>query len=84
MHTIAQTLFGRHEEHFRRRVTNEQWKTAIDQYRPYLSINDAFKTLKYKSEKFELLTYSATTALINNKIPLAASNLKNHLKPEDI
>ena len=44
----------------------------------------SFKTLKYKSEKFELLTYSATTALINNKIPLAASNLKNHLKPEDI
>ena len=45
---------------------------------------NSFKTLKYKSEKFELLTYSATTALINNKIPLAASNLKNHLKPEDI
>ena len=47
-------------------------------------ISNTLQTLKYKSEKFELLTYSATTALINNKIPLAASNLKNHLKPEDI
>ncbi len=27
------------------------WKTAIDQYRPYLSLNDAFKTLKYIIEK---------------------------------
>jgi len=27
------------------------WKTAIDQYRPYLSLDDAFKTLKYIIEK---------------------------------
>jgi len=27
------------------------WKTAMDQYRPYLSLDDAFTTLKYIIEK---------------------------------
>ena len=40
--------------------------------------------LKYKLDKLELLTYKAITALIKSNIPLAASNLKNHLKPDEI
>tara|TARA_B100001123_G_scaffold99278_1_gene114596 strand:+ start:805 stop:1065 length:261 start_codon:yes stop_codon:yes gene_type:complete len=41
------------------------------------------KVVKYKVEKFELLIMSAITAENSNTKPLAASNLKNHLKGDD-
>ena len=40
----------------------------------------SFKVEKYKSEKFELLIINAKVAANNKTSPLAASNLKNHLK----
>ena len=39
---------------------------------------------KYKSDKFELLIIKATTAANKSTNPLAASNLKNHLKGFEI
>jgi len=41
------------------------------------------KVSKYNNDKEELLIIRATIALINKINPLAASNLKNHLKGED-
>ena len=62
-----------------------QWSTLSFRPKSFIPINKySFKTLKYKSEKFELLIYKAIIALIRSKIPLAASNLKNHLKPDVI
>ena len=50
-----------------------------------MPINKYFYNVsKYTLEYTELLTKSATIALINNKIPLEASNLKNHLNAEEI
>ena len=43
-----------------------------------------FKVEKYKSDKFELLMIRAIIAANNNTNPLAASNLKNHLKGFEI
>ena len=39
---------------------------------------------KYKFDKFELLTNNAIIAANNKTKPLAASNLKNHLKDFDM
>ena len=43
-----------------------------------------FRVSKYKYESCELLIISAIIALINRIRPLAASNLKNHLKGDVI
>jgi hypothetical protein len=43
-----------------------------------------FNVEKYKSAKFELLINKAMIAANNKTNPLAASNLKNHLKGFDI
>jgi len=43
-----------------------------------------FKVAKYKSASPELLINNAIIAANNNTNPLAASNLKNHLKGLDI
>ena len=43
-----------------------------------------FKVEKYNSAKLELLIIKAIIAANNNTRPLAASNLKNHLKGLDI
>ena len=43
-----------------------------------------FKVEKYKLDKFELLTTNAIIAANNRTRPLAASNLKNHLKGLEI
>ena len=43
-----------------------------------------FKVEKYNSEKFELLIIKAIIAANNKMRPLAASNLKNHLKGFEI
>ena len=42
------------------------------------------KVEKYVSDKFELLINKAITAANNKTKPLAASNLKNHLKGFEI
>ena len=42
-----------------------------------------FNVLEYSSLKFELLITKAIIAAINKTKPLAASNLKNHLKGFD-
>ena len=44
----------------------------------------SFNVEKYKSDKFELLIYNAIMAANNKTNPLAASNLKNHLKGFDM
>ena len=43
-----------------------------------------FSVSKYKSEKSELLMINAIVAANNSIKPLAASNLKNHLKGFEI
>ena len=43
-----------------------------------------FNVEKYKSARFELLINKAIIAAKNSTRPLAASNLKNHLKGLDI
>ena len=43
-----------------------------------------FKVEKYKSARFELLINKAIIAANNKTNPLAASNLKNHLKGFDM
>ena len=43
-----------------------------------------FRVSKYRSASPELLINNAITAANNNTRPLAASNLKNHLKGLDI
>ena len=58
-----------------------------DNFNPYWLIPKnkyLFKVEKYNSEKFELLMIKAIIAANNNTNPLAASNLKNHLKGLDI
>ena len=59
------------------------WKTAIDQYRPYLSLADAFKTFKFIIEKnifpndvFNILSENKTVRQIINDIK------DNGLKPK--
>ncbi len=42
------------------------------------------KVEKYSADKFELLIIKATTAANKRTNPLAASNLKNHLKGFEI
>tara|TARA_B100000767_G_C19284038_1_gene336628 strand:+ start:70 stop:270 length:201 start_codon:yes stop_codon:yes gene_type:complete len=58
----------------------------MDNFSPklFIPINKYwFKVLKYKELKFELLIIKAKIAAINKTKPLAASNLKNHLKGLD-
>ena len=61
-----------------------QWCTESLRPKSFTPINRySFKVLKYNSLKFELLIIKAKIAAINNTKPLAASNLKNHLKGFD-
>ena len=60
---------------------------STDNFNPklFIPINKyLFKVVKYKSANTELLINNAIIAANNNTNPLAASNLKNHLKGLDI
>ncbi len=59
------------------------YKTALNQYRPYLSLNDAFKTFKYTIENdlfendiYNVLSENCTVNQILNKIRRYKKNIK--------
>ena len=61
----------------------EVYKTALHQYRPYLSLRDAFKTIKFSIEKdffkndiFNILSGNYTVNQIVQKIKKRKKNLK--------
>ena len=64
----------------------EVYKTALHQYRPYLSLRDAFKTIKFSIEKdffkndiFNILSGNYTVNQIVQKIKKRKKNLKIRL-----
>ena len=62
------------------------FQCKADSFKPKLFIPIKiylFRLSKYNDDIDELLIISATIALINKISPLAASNLKNHLKGDE-
>ncbi len=67
------------------------YKTALNQYRPYLSLNDAFKTFKYTIENdlfendiYNVLSENCTVNQILNKIRRYKKNIKIKLVTSQI
>ena len=67
------------------------YKTALDQYRPYLSLNDAFKVFKFcidkdffKNEIFNALSGNYTVAQILKKIKKYKKHIKVKLVKSEI
>jgi nucleoside-diphosphate-sugar epimerase len=61
------------------------WKTAIDQYRPYLSLKDAFKAIKFivennifNNQTYNILTNNLTVRQILRLIKKFINNIRIH------
>jgi nucleoside-diphosphate-sugar epimerase len=67
------------------RKTIPIWKTAIDQYRPYLSLKDAFKAIKFiiennifNNQTYNILTNNLTVRQILRLIKKFINNIRVH------